>query len=386
MKTAILLAVLTFGCANLLGYDDYNARTADASVPVSDTAVDAPVEAKPEVTDGGGGGVRPPARPAGVAEPSGKGKTLWLVVNHFYLNQDEFGGSGSDKPWKYLGYDLDGVCTGERESRENTGTCKRVTGGEQDVLTDGLECRDNNFGSQLVPIVSSLDARYEKTSNEAVAKGSTTWILKLEDVDDGPDDPFVVGRLYKAANWYGFSGPTSPAFDGTDVREIEEESVFDNDLNKPRTLFARGWMVNHMFVSGEPTKFAVSLPIQAVSVTAPLAGGVLTLRLDPEHTKGELGVIAGAIPSADIAQVLQPIAEQAGVCPGAMLYDTFIRSIGRMMDVVTDSPTLNDTTQTCNGLSLGLAFTAVPVLPPTMVVKPPPRSSICSMPDAGAGG
>jgi hypothetical protein len=379
-----LLALIALGCANVLGYDDYRARTSDAT-----TGVEATVDSNTSVDDtfeAGSGGVRPPPRPTGIASPSGKGKTIWLIVNHFYLNQDEFLDSGMDKPWKYIGYDLDGICTGERESRENTGTCKRVMGAEQDVLIDGLLCRDNNFGSQLVPIVTSLDARYEKTSNEAIAKGSSTWILKLEDLDDGPDDPYVVGKLYKAAPWPDFFGPTSPPFDGTEDRDVDVESVNENDIEKPKTLFMRGYLNGNVFVSGDPSKFSVTIPIQSVSVDAPLAGGILTLKLDPEHTKGELGVLAGALPNESIPTVLQPIAEQAGVCPGATLYDNFIRGIGRMMDLVADSPTLNDTTQTCNGLSLGLAFTAVPLKPPTKVTPGFPRESKCAKMDAGTGG
>ena len=383
MRAATTLAVLSISCADLLGYDDYSARGADAG----DTAVADPSETiVTDTSDATSGGIRPPPRPTGIAAASGKGKTLWLIVNHFYLNQDEFEGSGGDKPWRHIGYDLDGICTGELESRENTGTCKRVMGGEQDVLIDGAACRDNNFGSQLVPIVSSLDARYEKTSNEAIAKGSSTWILKLEDLDDGPDDPFVIARLYKAAPWPDFFGPTSPPFDGTEDRDIDQESVIGGDINRPQTFFAQGWVTGNVFVSGDPAKFSVSLPIQSVSVDAPLVGGVLTLRLDAAHTRGELGVLAGALPSTSISSVLQPIAEQVGVCPGAMLYDNFLRSIGRMMDVVVDAPTLNDTTQTCNGLSLGMGFTAVPVKPPTRVVPPFPRESKCKKPDAGTSG
>lgn len=383
MRAAIALALV--GCANVLGYDDYRARGADATTPET-------IEAETTATDTtdtaetGSSGVRPPLRPAGIVAPSGEGKTLWLIVNHFYLNQDEFGESGTDKPWRYIGYDLDGVCTGERESRENTGTCRRVMGSEQDVLVDGLLCRDNNFGAQLVPIISSLDARYEKSSNEAVLKGSSTWILQLDDVDDGPDDPFVSGRLYKAAPWFDFFGPTSPPFDGTEVRDIDEESVIDRDLTRATTVFLRGYLKDHVFVSGDPTKMIVTLPIQSVSVTAPLAGAVMTIRLDAAHTKGELGVIAGALPAASISPVLQPIAEQAGVCPGATIYENLLRGIGRMMDVVVDSPTLNDTTQTCDGLSLGLAFEAVPLKPPTRVVPPFPRESKCTMSDAGGSG
>lgn len=383
MRAAMTLAVLSASCANLLGYDDYSARVADATAETTVEAIETSVE---DAVDGGSGGATPPRRPAGIAAASGKGKTLWLIIDHFFLNQDPIEGSGDDKPWRYIGYDLDGVCTGPTESRENTGTCKRVTGGEQDVLIDGVACRDNNFGSQLVPIVSSLDGRYEKTSNEAIAKGSSTWILQLEDLDDGPDDPFVVARLYKAAPWFDFYGPTAPPFDGTEDREIDKESVIDDDLTRPQTFFAQGWLKSNVFVSGEPAKFKVTLPIQSVSVDAPLVGGVLTLRLDPEHTKGELGVLAGALPSSSIASVLGPIAAQVGVCPGAMLYDTFLRSVGRMMDVVVDAPTLNDTTQTCNGLSLGLGFTAVPVKPPTRVVAPFPVVSRCTMSDAGESG
>ena len=388
MRRGALFLAAPLGCANLLSYDDYAARGADSTTiadTTGDTIVDTSIEDIVVDTAPIGDPIHPPARPPGAIEPSGAGRTLWLIVNHFYLNQKPIGGSGDETPWKTIGYDLDGQCTGERESRENSTTCKRVEGADQLVLTDGERCRDNNFGSQIAPIVTALDPNYEDTSNNAIAQGATTWMMKLEDLDDGPDDPFVSAKLYKVASGGAFTGKPNPLFDGTDLRDIDESSLEGGDLARPKTVFARGYLAGNVFVSGEPSDFAVTVPIQTVSVPIPVVGGILTLRLDEAHAVGEHGILAGAVRSTEVEGVLQPIAEQAGICPGAPLYVNFVRNIQRIMDVV-DVPGMHDPTVTCNAFSLGFGFTAVGVQPPIRAVPPYPGVSRCAKDDAGADG
>lgn len=376
------VTLVSAGCADLLGYDEYSARAPDATTVV-DTAVDvAVVDTSVSDADAGEQPIHPPPRPAGPIAPSGKGRTVWFVMDRFFLAQ-EVGGGSSDKPWRRIGYDIDNVCTGERESRENIGTCRRPTGADQMSLLDGDRCRDNNFGSQIIPLVSAFDSEFEKIANEQVKKGASTWLLKLEDLDDGPDDPYVVGKLYRAATWWDY-GTSAPRFDGTDVRDVEEDSVWDGDLDKPKTLFASGWLAGNVFVSGEPSKFEITLPIQSTSIRMPVVGAVVTLRLDAMHEVGEAGVMGGAVPGAAVETVFRPIAELTGVCPGAPLYDSFIRSFARMMDVVADAPNLQDTTLTCDAISIGIGVTAVRAQPPSRVVRPYVKPSICD--DAGTSG
>lgn len=373
-------AAVLSACANLLSYDDYRAREpalADTGVP--EAAVDAAMEAEASTELG----THPPARPAGEIKPSGKGKTIWLVVNHFYLAQRDVSSNAPSKTaWKTIGYDIDHVCTSLEDAKANIGTCRRAASAMQDTLLDGEGCRDNNFGSQIVPLVSLVDGEFEKTSNSAVANGANTWLIELSDLDDEKDDPYVVGRFYKAA-----TATELPRFDGTDLREVDAESVNDMDIDKPKALFSQGYMVDDVFVSGEPGAFDVSLPIQGISVTLPLSGGVMVVRLDRAHEKGELGTIAGGIAKDKIGSVLGPIADAAGVCPGDPLYTGLFKAIDESMDLVMDAPNMQNPAVDCNAMSIGVGFTAVPVQPSTAVVPTPPRATMCKMAttDGGAG-
>jgi hypothetical protein len=373
-------AAALMACANLLSYDDYKARepeAADTGV-TTEAAVDTAVQMEASTDPG----AHPAARPPGAIKPSGKGKTIWLVVNHFYLAQRDV---SSDMPsktaWKTIGFDIDHVCTSLDDAKANIGTCKRSPSAPQDALLDGEGCRDNNFGSQIVPLVSLVDGEFEKTSNTAVMNGVNTWLLELEDLDDDKDDPYVVGKFYKAA-----TATSLPRFDGTDVREVDAESVNDMDIDKPKALFSQGYLADDVFVSGDPGAFDVSLPIQGISVTLPLSGGVLVLRLDRAHEKGELGTIAGGIAKDKIGSVLGPIADAAGVCPGDPLYTGLFKAIDDSMDLVMDAPNMQNPAVDCNAMSIGVGFTAVPVQPSTTVVPTPPRATMCKMPsDGGAG-
>ncbi len=381
----LVASVLATSCAQILSYDDYGARPSN-DAPV-DAGLDAPIDAPPDAppSDAPDGGAeeppaRVPARPAGPAEPSGTGKTLWLVVDHFYLGQDDPEGGLAKDPWRKVGLDLDQVCTTEKLARENIGTCRRNAEAAQDVLTDGDGCRDNNFGSHVVKLVGSFDASFEKKSNALVAKGSTTWLLKLEDLDDGSDDPYVAGKLYKAATWADY-GTTTPKFDGTDVRDVDATSVDDFDLEKPKVVFPKGYLAGDTWVSGEPSTFEANVPIQGLSVVMPLVAGLVSMQLDEAHTKVVRGVIGGAIAATTLESVVRPIADQAGLCPGDALYDSLLRNIMRTVDVAVGVPGLQSPALPCDGLSIGIGFSMVQAQPPTKVATSGATPTRCG--DAG---
>jgi len=384
--TAVGAAIGVGACAQILGYDDLSPRPSESadSTPTTDAPEQETIVADVDTdADAGVVSVRPPTRPPGDATPSGKGKTVWLIAKHFYLGTQGLDETPSKDAWKDWGYDIDHVCTDEAASIANTGTCIRNSGAKTDVLTDGNGCRDNNWGSQLLPLVSLYDSVFEQVGNDAILQGVNSWVLLLQDVDDGPDDPYVYGALYKAAYWSDY-GVTTPKFDGTDVRQIDSESVDDHDVTKPKTVFPHGFMSGNTWVSGDGEDIEGVVPIATINAEFHMVGGVITLGLTTDHTSGTLGVIAGALPLATFDSLLEPVAAAAGFCEGSPLYSALQAKVEQYPDVVNGAPNLQDVTKPCDSLSIGIGFTVVPIQPVTAVVDELPPPTPCD--DAGADG
>ncbi len=374
-------------CAQVLGYDELSDRPAtsdagrDATLDTgsADVARDVPtVETDPDA--GSATAARPPQRPTGDRAPSGKGKTIWTIAKRFQLGALDSTGTPTKEAWRGLGYDIDRTCTGPIESDNNTGTCLRPAGAQKDSLVDGVDCRDNNFGGQFVPLIALYDAAFEQDANDAIARGNNTWILVIDDLDDGRDDAYAPGRLYKAADFSGYP-TTPPKFDGTDIREIDAVSVTDHDLGKPRSVFPDGYVRGNTWVSGEGGPMVAPVPINSVPAEFNLVGAVITLQLLEDHSGGSHAVLAGGLPYDKFEGVLAPVASAAGFCPGTPLYDSLLRNVKQLMDLVEGAPFLQATGVECNTMSVGIAFDVANIQPATRVVDAVPIATKCK--DAG---
>jgi len=363
-------------CATLLGYEDLTSRGSDAQTSPTDVATDS----GSETIDAADLPTHPPPRPPGEAKPSGTGKTTWLIARRFFLGSQNFEGLPSKEAWKDLGFDLDHVCTGPAEAKANTGTCKRAPSATDTTLLDGNGCRDNNFGSQVVPLLSFVNAVFESDGNDAIANGRSTWILALEDLDDGPNDPYVPAILYKAANWSDF-GVTKPKFDGTDVRQVESGSVIDSDLAKPKTRFPKGYVSGNVWVSGEPSDFEVIVPFVGIGYQVPLVGASATVRLSDDHKTAGLGILGGGLAGTDLDRIVRPIASAAGVCPETAVYKSILGQVAGYVDVVAGAPGLLDVTKSCDTVSLGMGVAFAAIRPVTAVVTDTKTTNKCE--DAG---
>lgn len=369
-------ALVAPACAQVLGYDDYRAREAPAP-ETNDTGV--AVDTAPDVPDAADAGeppIRPPGRPSGEPVASGKGRTLWLAIKAYRLGSIDPAGISDDTAWMVHGYDLDNLCTSHADSVANLRTCRRPAGAQQDSLMDGERCRDNNFGRYVGTIMRSAAPDTEKTLNEAMLAGATTWIVRIDDVDEGSDDPYAPGTLYRSGDER--DATVKVKWDGSDIRTVYSDSVIDGDVSRATVTLPRGYIKDGTWVSGEPQPLDLLLPVRAtLQVPLKLASAQLTVEL----ARG-IGVMAGVVAGTDVEAVLKPIADNGGVCPGTPLYQTLLNSIARMPDVSLGVPGLQDTTSTCDGVSAGMSFELVPIQPVTEVVPPPPpRSPKCA--DAG---
>jgi hypothetical protein len=376
-----LLVVLTLGCAQVLSYDDYRARTADATVDVSvdtavtiveDTRVDADADLPP---------LRVPARPSGDAVASGKGKTLWLAARRYSYGMADLAGVESEVAWMDYGYDLDEQCTMARESAENTGTCLRPAMAKPDSLLDGARCRDNNFGRHVGALLRASLPAGESTLNGLVGGGSTTWVLRIDDVDITANDAYAPGAFYRTGD--DRMAMPAPTWEGSDVRTVQTSSLIDGDVNRPVITFPRGYISNGVWVSGVPAPLNIIAPITAVGFfPLELQHAVITLELNDTRTTGFHGLVAGAVPTSALKTMIDPIADFVGICPGTSLYDSMMTGSLRTADVSIGAPKLQDVTKTCDGVSTAIGFEVSPIAPLTMVVPAtPPRKPKCA--DAG---
>jgi len=361
--TILLAPALFLACAQILSYDDYSARPAATTVDTGPAKADVSTE----VSDAPEGPATPPQRPAGTPEPSGKGKTLWFGMKRMYLGSLNAFGAETADAWKEWGFDLDKVCTSAEDSQRNVGTCKRPVGAGQDSLVDGTRCRDNNFGHHVVALLKISSSGFEQRLINSLLDGGNTLILRIDDVDDGPDDPYAPAKFYRADALKGAK------WDGSDLREIVSDTVLDDSIEKPRTFFDKGYIKDNVWVSGDPELKSLLLPVSSsLFVPLTLDGARITLELTPDHTGGKRGTIAGAIPLKGIESLLNPVAASAGFCPGSGLYQSLWNSFQQFPDLVIGAPNMQDTTQVCDGISLGFSFDVGSIQPVTKLVAPAP--------------
>ncbi|MBL8716665.1 MAG: hypothetical protein JNL79_11750 [Myxococcales bacterium] len=362
---------LGVGCAQLLGWDELQVGASDAT---TDAPSEGAVDTGAADAEAGVSSARWPDRPPG-ATTSGGGKTLWWVAKRIYFGTLNHDGAATPEAWREWGYDLDGRCTGTADLSGPT-TCKAVS--DPSVLLDGDLCRDNNFGARFLGLlVAGTKSSFESDTVTSLLGGSATWVLKLEDVGEGDDDPYVPGAFYVTT-----STDTPPKFDGTETRDILADSVIGGDLGTPVTRFEKGYLRGGTWVSGELGPATLRIPFGGKG-SAPLgfSAMVMTTRLSTDRTKAGGGVLAGVMSVPAFEAFLSPIAADAKICPGEPLYKSIVGAIARYPDLSLGAPSLQDPTRTCDGVSMGLGFELAPILPPTRVVALPPPASNCG--DAG---
>ncbi|MBI2396062.1 MAG: hypothetical protein HYV09_41245 [Deltaproteobacteria bacterium] len=330
------------------------ASVPEASVPDAD--------ATPPVA-----GAKPPARPT--TGGGGTATTRWFAVKRLQLGvSDRVTGAPSAYAWQQYGWDLDGRATSAEDSKISLDSCKRPAGSPTKVLTDGALGRDNNFGQHFMAVMKSLKSDIEEAVNGQIAGGESTLLLRLDGVG-GDDDPSVPGALYVA----GARG-AAPMWDGADVWPIDGTSV--DSMKEPKAKFPKGYMAGGVWVSGEIGSTTTAFPLPGflgMGAWVTLESAVLTF----DVKTGANGTIGGGVAVSNLIAGFRPAFESFGICPGNATYDQLVMTLAQSADLVSGAPQLQDTARTCDAISIGLGFVAVPVQPATSIVTKPAPPSEC---------
>ncbi len=314
-------------CAMVLGASAVHCAASPAPTP----------EAPPAVA------ARPPSPPDG---PNVPGEVRWLVLQSWQFGAYDASGKRTARGWADLGFDLDGRVTTAALSKSGEQTCRHLEGSPHDILTDGRDGIDNQFGSVVVAPLYSI---CPTLPHGDIALGdSFTLLLRLEDVG-GPDDPSAPGSLFVARR--------SPG--ATDW--ILDDALLEAGMSVSKVRFPSGFVRNGRWWSG-PTNVTVplELPLCDISVPFRLDLRALTVRLD--GSDGMLGGFARTAALRDAQALLLPA---VGICPGTADYDIAHNTVEQGVDLVADAPGLQALGRVCNALSVGLGFVAKPTAPPT---------------------
>jgi hypothetical protein len=352
MLRSSLVALLFVGCSSS---DPSPLADAGTDTGPITTEVGGPIGTEVGVTmpdASAGPGVRPPPRPSVMVAG---GSTKWFAIRTLQLGVTRRSDGVSDaNAWKDYGYDLDFRTTTRDDSKISLNSCKRREGSPTNVLTDGNAGRDNNFGQHVMSVIRSLKADAEDAVNSAIGSGETTLLLRLDNFSPTENNASVPGTLMAAGKM-----ATSPKWDGTDKWSI---------VTGTSVTFPSAYMADGVWVSGEGmTSATVPLPFGGAPILLPLDGALVTFR----PATGTLGVIAGATNANKLVDAITPTMKSFGICPGNATFEQVAATITQSADLVGGAPLLQDTSKTCDAVSVGLGFTTKEVAASDVMVGPP---------------
>lgn len=351
----------------------------EADTETGPDAQDAPSDVTAEVSDAGqeDAFARPPLRPEGDASASDAGRTLTLAVRRYFIGTVDPETDDNDiGAWRRLGFDYDGECTTKQQSEDDlSDTCKLPSGADPSALEDGEKCRDNLGGNLLSQALSVLDPSFEKKAHNGTWNCTkATMILQIDDLDDGPDDPYAPGRLYVTAP----RDPSQPMlWDGNDVLLVDSDAVLNGSVGEPKYTAPRGFVRNHVWMNDDFRGPPVVMPMMVLSQVAPVPTETATIaiRLEEDHVEARGAMFSAVIDTLTLEPFLRAGMLEATGCSDALTSMAMARFLPNRD--LANSDTFVMPGEECAFLSFGGWLELKRVQAPQHVVDVPPNPSAC---------
>ncbi len=273
-----------------------------------------------------------------------------LAVSELFMGDTGWDGIEAADAWQNFGRNVDGVITTDDFSQH----CTPSSGAAPvNVFPDGPNGLDNAFGKTIIPIIkAATSGGISQPATMAIQMGGSTLIFDLLGVT-GADQSPVETRLYGSADL-----GTAPAFDGSDCWPVAESTLSDPaDITSANTIFPDASLAADVWSSGAPQTIDVTFGAAGIAIPLRIYQAQIVMRLDPTHTSATQSELSGVI---DTEELIATISDAAGafdplLCNGAILQQVAnqIRQASDLMADGTQGPGA-----TCNGISVGLGFSA----------------------------
>lgn len=318
---------------------------------------------------GGGGDQTGKIVPAKEGSPTGSTEERVFAINTISLGEADRAGNKNKDAWKKYGYNLDGRITtvSGATSPDLDRVCKRVQSARPTVHQDGDEGIDNSFGKEILTLLDSFTSTPSKSLTDAIAKGDFTIMLKVVGLNDEPEqtNTDLSGTLLVGGK-FSEDDSKPPTFTTAD----DWPYVKDPQVPISGAYINKGVFVNG--TGGAQVKLALSISGQSLNLTINKA--IISFKHNPGAKSLEEGTIAGVINTQELIDGITAVAGRfsTDLCSGSTV-EGIKDSIRQASDMMADGN--QDPTKTCDGISVGIGFTAKQVGKPTKIVEqgePPP--------------
>jgi hypothetical protein len=341
------------------------------------------------VTQGCGGGsdgdngtvAEQPGKVVPVEEgtPTSATEERTFALNSISLGEADRGGNKNKDAWKGYGYNLDGRITTvtDQKSPDLNRVCKRAQGAPATVHQDGDQGTDNTFGKEILKLLDPFTPTPSKSLTDAIVKGDFTILLT------------IVGLTDDAAQTN--TGLSGTLLVGGDFGEIPPTFTTADDwpfVKDPQVAIAGAYINKGVFVNGKGgAQVKLSLSISGQSLNLTINKAIISFKHDPASKSLTDGTIAGVINTEEFVNGISAVAGRfsTDLCSGSTV-EGIKGSIRQASDMLADGT--QDATQSCNGISVGIGFTAKQVGKPTKETTPgaaPPDPCDPNAPKEDAG-
>lgn len=312
--------------------------------------------------------------------PTSSTEERTFAIDAIALGEANRAGVKDADAWRSYGYNLDGRITNvtSATSPDLAQVCKRARGAPASVHQDGDEGIDNTFGKEILELLAPFAPTPSKALTDTIAAGGFTIMIKIKGLTDDPAQTStgLSGELL-VGGAFSEDGSTRPTFTTAD----DWPTIQDRQVPLSGAYINNGVFVNDS-KGGAQVKLSLSISGQPLDLT--IHNAVVTFKHAPASQALEEGTIAGVINTEELANGIATIAVRlrTDLCSSATV-ETIKDAIRQASDMLADGS--QDPSKTCDGVSIGIGFSAKQVGNPTKAVPPgAPEGDPCA-PTADAG-
>jgi hypothetical protein len=318
--------------------------------------------------------------------PAKEGDKTTATDSKFYalyslsLGDADRSGAPSSTAWKKYGYDIDGLASTDK----STDHCKLKVGAPNKFKIDGEDGIDNSFGANILPVITTASPDAAKSINDSLKSGQFTVIIQATGLNDAADqtNTGLTGQLFAGA-----AMANAPKWDGSDEWTVLPALLNGSTVESgSKVKFADAYVNKGVFVSGSDATVTLSLSVGGAALDLNINKATISFK---KPAAGAIdateGTIAGVLNTEQLISELRKVAGRVSptLCSGTT-FDSIASQIRQASDIQANGS--NSASAECDGISIGIGFTAKQVKAPTKVAEngAPSPDPCTSSPDAGA--
>jgi hypothetical protein len=318
--------------------------------------------------------------PAKEGDKTASTDSKYYALYSLQLGDTDRSGAPSSTAWKKYGYDIDALTSTDK----STDHCKLKVGAPSKFKIDGEEGIDNSFGANILPVITTASPDAAKSINDNLKSGQFTVIIQATGLTDAADqtNTGLTGQLFAGA-----AQAQTPKWDGTDEWTVLPALLNGGTVESgSKVKFADAYVNKGVFVSGSDATVTLSLSVGGAALDLTINKATISFKKPAGAAiDATEGTIAGVLNTEQLISELKKVAGRvsATLCSGTT-FDSIASQIRQASDIQSNGG--NSSSAECDGISIGVGFTAKQVKPPTKVAEnAPPSPDPCTAPkDGGA--